>query len=476
MDKSYNFEEYLNLEIDYLNIINSSLDAEKGSILCIDHQDSKKLDSFIQEALDKDVNKVLTSKNSNIINKKVYKFEDYPKVFEDILKKIYPSFKDKNYFGITGTNGKTTTGHYLNILLGESSVFVGTIEHDNLFSFTKEKHLTTPKLFNLIKMLSKINEEIENVVLEVSSHALSQKRLKGLSFKMSGFTNLSQDHLDYHGNMEEYFLAKTELFSENISEQFCFVSSTYGNRLNKVFDNRGISVDGDSQIGVKLISNVNNRITFSIEENNDIENENKPHLLVESDINISGPESINNFLLAFSMAYFSKVRDLDVLKGNIPRLYNPKGRYEVINYHMGEVIVDYSHTPEAIEKVINYTKERFKKNVIVILGAGGNRDKSKRIHMGKASQSAEKIIITNDNPRNEDELQIAKQILEGIDLKKNVEIILDRKEAISKGINLLDGESTLLILGKGHEEYQEINGKFHKFNDAKIVEQIIGNT
>ena len=98
-------------------------------------------------------------------------------------------------------------GHYLNILMGESSVFVGTIEHDNLFSYTKEKHITTPKLFNLINMLSKINEEIENVVLEVSSHALSQKRLKGLSYKMSGFTNLSQDHLDYHGNMEEYFLA-----------------------------------------------------------------------------------------------------------------------------------------------------------------------------------------------------------------------------------------------------------------------------
>ena len=124
--------------------------------------------------------------------------------------------------------------------------------------------------------------------------------------------------------------------------------------------------------------------------------------------------------------------------------------------------------------MIKYTKERYKKDVIVVFGAGGNRDKSKRKFMGTASQNAEKIIITNDNPRNEDQLDISKQILEGIDLKKNVEIILNRREAISKGINLLDGKSTLLVLGRGHEKFQEIGDKLFQFADIQVVKEVLG--
>ena len=309
-------------------------------------------------------------------------------------------------------------------------------------------------------MLSLVDRDISNVVLEVSSHALDQQRLNGLYFKMSGFTNLSQDHLDYHNTMDEYFEAKTKLFNKKISDQFVYIVSNYGEKLNQIYDSRGFSIGNTKNNNVQLNSYTNDSINFDIDGIN-----------VNSKLYLSGPEIIYNFLLAFSMAYFSKVKDINELKDQIPLLKNPKGRYEVINYAKGDIIVDYSHTPEAIEKVIKYTKERYQKDVIVVFGAGGNRDKSKRKFMGAASQNAEKIIITNDNPRKEDQLDISKQILEGIDLKKNVEIILNRREAISKGVNLLDGKSTLLVLGKGHEKFQEIGDELYEFDDVEVVRE-----
>ena len=463
MEKIYDFEQYLGLNLDFSSIVNSTLDLKPGSILCIDNEDIDKLDYLIDQALKKGINKILTSSKSKISNDKVYRFEDYEKVFDDVLYNINPSYKDKTYFAITGTNGKTTTGYLLNSLLGDSSIFVGTIDEDNLFEFTNERHLTTPKLFNLVKMLSLVDKNINNVVLEVSSHALTQKRLNGLYFKMSGFTNLSQDHLDYHNSMDEYFGEKTKLFNKNTSEEFAYIVSEYGDKLNEIYDSRGISIGNKKVDKVQLNSYSYDSIDFDIDGIN-----------IKSKLKISGPEIINNFLLAFSMAYFSKVKDINELKNQIPLLKNPKGRYEVINYENGDIIVDYSHTPEAIEKVIKYTKERYKKDIIVVFGAGGNRDTSKRKFMGKAVQDAEKIIITNDNPRKENQFDISKQILEGIDLKKNVEVVLDRREAIRKGINLLDGNNTLLVLGRGHEKFQEIGDKLFRFDDIEVVREEIG--
>jgi len=462
MDKVYNYNHYLGLSIDFSKIVNSTLDIKPGSVLCIDNDHIDKLDYFINEALKKNVDKILTSSKSKISNEKVYRFDDYQKVFEDILYNINPTYKDKTYFGITGTNGKTTTAYLLNSLLGDSSIFVGTIDEDNLFQFTNEEHLTTPKLFNLVKMLSLVDKKISNVVLEVSSHALTQKRLNGLYFKMSGFTNLSHDHLDYHHTMNEYFEAKSKLFNKNTSEEFSYIVSEYGEKLNEINDFRGISIGNTQNNKVQLNAYSNDSIDFDIDGIN-----------INSKLHISGPEIINNFLLAFSMAYFSDVKDINELKDQIPILKNPKGRYEVVNYSKGDIIIDYSHTPEAIEKVIKYTKDRYKKDVIVIFGAGGNRDKSKRKFMGVASQNADKIIITNDNPRKDDQLEISKQILEGIDLKKDVEVVLDRREAISKGVNLLDGKSTLLVLGKGHEKFQEIGDKLYEFDDIEVVREVI---
>jgi UDP-N-acetylmuramoyl-L-alanyl-D-glutamate--2,6-diaminopimelate ligase len=188
---------------------------------------------------------------------------------------------------------------------------------------------------------------------------------------------------------------------------------------------------------------------------------------------LSGPESHLNYLLALSMAYFSELNNLDSIIDASFKLKNPEGRYEIIKYlKNNEIIVDYAHTPESITQVIKFVKNKYSK-VIVILGAGGNRDKEKRPLMGKAANLADKIIITNDNPRYEDEEEIAKNILSGIELNKDTEIILNRKEAIIEGINNLEEDSVLLILGKGHEKIQEFKNSSVEFSDKKIVNDYI---
>jgi UDP-N-acetylmuramoyl-L-alanyl-D-glutamate--2,6-diaminopimelate ligase len=167
--------------------------------------------------------------------------------------------------------------------------------------------------------------------------------------------------------------------------------------------------------------------------------------------------------------------DFEILKNNIKTLKNPPGRYQVLDTNENSIIVDYSHTPDAIEKVIRYTRDLYQNEIIVLFGAGGNRDKSKRSLMGQASQLANKIIITNDNPRSENPMEIAKDILAGIDLQKDAKIILDRRDALEEAISFLNEKTTLLVLGKGHEKNQEIGDRILDFDDVVVIKDILGN-
>ena len=463
MNNNLTFDHYVKLNIDYSKIVNSTLDIEKDSILCIDLNNIEKLDTLILEGLKKGSKLVLTSSNSTIENENVYRYENFDEVFYDILENLCPGYKSKNYFGITGTNGKTTTGYLLKQLIGSTSAFVGTVDEENHFNFTKEEHLTTPKLFNLVKLISNLNSDIDSIILEVSSHAIEQKRLKDINFIISGFTNLSQDHLDYHINMDEYLMTKSKLFNEDISNKFLFVDTEYGKKINLKQNSRGISIGNASSNDIEFLSYEDEIISFKIDG-----------IKIKEKLTITGPESVYNFLLAFGLAYYSELYDLEVLKNNIKTLKNPPGRFQVLDVNEKSIIVDYSHTPDAIEKVICYTRELYQNEIIVVFGAGGNRDKSKRKLMGEASQFANKIIITNDNPRNENPMEIAKDILSGIDLQKDAKIILDRRDALEEAISFLNEKTTLLVLGKGHEKHQEIGDRILNFDDVVVIKDILG--
>ena len=464
MNNNLTFDHYVNLNIDYSNVVNSTLDIENDSILCIELNDAERLDNLILEGLKKGTKLVLTSNKSNIENESVYRYENFEEIFFDILKNLSPDYKSKYYFGITGTNGKTTTGYLLKQLIGSTSAFVGTVDEENYFDFTKEEHLTTPKLFNLVKLISKLNSDIDSIILEVSSHAIKQDRLKDINFVISGFTNLSQDHLDYHINMDEYLMTKSKLFNEDISNKFLFVDSEYGQKINLTQNSRGLSIGNAPSNDVEFLSYEDEIINFKIDG-----------IKIKENLKITGPESVYNFLLAFGLAYYSELYDFEALKNNIKTLKNPPGRYQVLDINEKSIIVDYSHTPDAIEKVISYTRDLYQNEIIVVFGAGGNRDKSKRKLMGKASQLANKIIITNDNPRNENPMEIAKDILAGIDLQKDAKIILDRRDALEEAISFLNDKTTLLVLGKGHEKHQEIGDRILDFDDVVVIKDILGS-
>ena len=465
---SLNYEELSSSkEFNSSEIINSTLDIFENSILFLNNKSVEKLDTLVKEALDSNVNAIVTSKDCFISNDKIIKVEDYDEVFKNLLQKICPNFQNKIFYGITGTNGKTTTGFYLDQLLTSDSLFIGTNEEEMFKKITNEEHLTTPKLFNIVKLLGlNENKDIHEIIIEVSSHALDQDRLNGLKFCVSGFTNLSQDHFDYHKNIENYFNSKLKLFSNNVSEKFVYIESEWGNKMNSLTTIPSFSI-GTNKRNNLYIKNINiYKEKFDL--NFEIEGKN-----YDISVPLSGPESHLNYLLALSMAYFSEKNDIDSLLESSLRLKNPLGRYEIIKYkNSNEIIIDFAHTPESIYQVINFAKNKYNK-VIVILGAGGGRDKEKRALMGKSANLADKIIITNDNPRNEDEEEIAKNILEGVELNKETKVILDRKEAIIEGINNLEKDSVLLILGKGHEKKQEFKHSSIEFSDQKVVNDYI---
>ena len=239
MESSKEIKILDDLNINYDNLVNSTLDVFNDCILIINSDNIEKLNNYVKESLNKKPKYIITSINCQVESANVIKFKNYEDIFNHMLKKMYPEYESKNFFGLTGTNGKTTTGYYLSQLLGKNSLFIGTTEANLFKDITKEEHLTTPKLFNIFKLLRKKEYvDIDNIILEVSSHALDQNRLENLNFLISGFTNLSQDHFDYHQNIQNYFEAKKKLFNKNLSLQYVYVDSSWCMKLNDEINNK----------------------------------------------------------------------------------------------------------------------------------------------------------------------------------------------------------------------------------------------
>lgn len=373
--------------------------------------------------------------------------------------------------GVTGTNGKTTTTWLIKNILDFSGIktgLIGTIA--NFIGEQKiESKLTTPESSDLNYLLHQmVLDKCSAAAMEVSSHSLFLNRTYGLDFKIGVFTNITIDHLDFHKTFENYLNAKKILFDNLNEKSFAIVNKDDDNYKNIIKDcSAKVITFGKDKTADYSIDNINfnlNGTSFRI-------NENKNSYQIE--IPLIGEFNAYNATVAFIVSKLLGLDDNKIING----LKNAKqvpGRFEVIGNDKKKVIVDYSHTPDSLEKAIQSLRKLVgSKKIITVFGCGGDRDRSKRPLMGKiATELSDQVIITSDNPRTEDPFQIIDDILKGIE-KKNYLIIENRSEAIKQAIENSDDDTAILIAGKGHENYQEINGVKYHFSDSEIAREYL---
>ncbi len=379
---------------------------------------------------------------------------------------IVSNFKEEvnklDIIGITGTNGKTTTSYLTYQMLnklGVKTAYIGTIGF-YIDDDIKELPNTTPEILEVYSMLIEALEKgCKVVVMEVSSHALALKRVEGLNFKIEAFTNLTEDHLDYHKTMENYLNAKLKILEQLKNDGTIIVNND--DEYGKYFKQKNFQTIGFNESNYQILNYESNtdgtNINFQYNDN-----------VYSVKTNLRGRFNVYNYMTTLAIVNIYKF-ELDEIISITKDIYPPKGRCEQVTIRDAAAIIDYAHTPDAVEKIINSFLENKKGRIITIVGCGGDRDPMKRPIMGKiATEKSDYVIFTNDNPRTEDPNAIMNDIITGVS-KNNYEVIFDRKSAINKGLSLLKTNDTLLILGKGHEDYQIIGHEKHHLDDKEIV-------
>ena len=403
--------------------MNISANSKKGNNIFVSLNNK-----YIDDAINNGFKKIIVSKSKFKAVKSTRKY------LEKYLKKYYyKQIKDVILIGVTGTNGKTSTSYLIYQALNLAGIkcsYIGTIGF-YLENDIKKLNNTTPDICDLYEMIiESINCGCKAVVMEVSSHALKLGRVNTLKFDYAILTNITEDHLDFHKTYKDYYKTKMSIFK----------------KLKK----KGTKISD-----IKI-------------ENYDINNDYFKYNNKIYNTKIKGEYNIKNIIP--SIIILDKM-NIDSRK-IIPQLCLPPGRMQIINYKNNSIIIDYAHTPDAMEKIISTVKKMNYNKIITIFGCGGNREKEKRPKMGEiASLLSDYVILTNDNPRDENPKEIIREIKQN--MNNNYKIIYDRKKAIQEGIKMLKENDVLLILGKGHEEYQIIDNKKIFFSDLYTVYDII---
>ncbi len=384
-----------------------------------------------------------------------------------------PSRKFK-LIGVTGTKGKTTTTYMIKTLLeaqGKKVGLIGTIENYIGEDSLGESDRTTPESIDLQRMFAQmVEEKVEFVVMEVSSQALKLNRVTGSNFDVGVFTNFSKEHIskNEHSDMEEYFNTKMKLFS------MCKVG------FINIDDYRGARVKKEAKCQIKTygIDNVCDLLAKDITITN-IGVDFKAKLVDKNErikVDIPGRFSVYNSLAAISVALYYGCSP-EKIKTALENIKVP-GRSELVpNKKELNIMIDYAHSPESLQNILQAVKTYTKGRLIVVFGCGGDRDTSKRPIMGEiAGRIADYTIVTSDNPRTEEPKKIIDEIEKGVSKTKGkYEIIVDRREAIEKAINMANKKDIIILAGKGHEPYQEINKVKYPFDERVIVKEIINN-
>ena len=387
-----------------------------------------------------------------------------------VLPVLYPHANDVSLIGITGTNGKTTTTYLVEAVLKDAGLCPGVLGTINMryADVTVASSITTPGPLELFERLETMSSKgVDACIMEVSSHALHQDRLAGIRFDYAIFTNLSQDHLDYHRDMSAYFLAKKRLFEDYLA---------------------GVAIINiDDPYGQKLAKGLKTPVTYGHGPGAMIRTTALEHTPSGLRVHLAtpdGPVLLNSFLLGDInvyniMATVALCRamgiDMQYVISGIGNLRRVPGRMEPVENPNGlKIIVDYAHTPAALETALTSAKGLAKGRLIAVFGCGGDRDQAKRPIMGRiASEIADVVIVTSDNPRTEDPIAIIEDISSGITQNAHVMVEPDRAEAIRLAVSSMKQGDCLIIAGKGHENYQII-GKIKKpFDDMVQVRSSI---
>ena len=369
--------------------------------------------------------------------------------------------------GITGTNGKTTVTTLLHQIwqrAGWASGLIGTVNTQINEEVLPSIH-TTPEAAPLQALLATMSERhCRAVAMEVSSHALDQHRVGGVRYKVAGFTNLTQDHLDFHGDMDSYFKAKSKLFAFGFSDLAVInIDDTYGANLANSVEIPVIKVSrtGKADWRYEEITHFGSSTQIKIRGLDGV--------LIEGTTKLIGDFNLDNLLIAVAIAVISGVDPIEI-SANLPLYTGAPGRLEQVNVGQDFLaFVDYAHTPDAVVNVLKSARAMIDETngrVIAVLGCGGDRDSSKRPLMGQALISGcDVAIMTSDNPRSESPGSILEQMKGTAELVKPSAVIEDRAAAIEYAVSLAEAGDTVIILGKGHESGQEVNGVVAPFDD-----------
>ena len=422
---------------------------------------------YIEQAIANGATKIIAEHGSYKVETIIVEStREYLKTY--LYENYYPLIKDIKLIGLTGTNGKTTTclmTYQILKMLKKNVAYMGTIGF--YYGDVKKPMVnTTPDVDVLYNMLLEAKENgVEYFVMEVSSHALDKDRIHGLEFDEVAFTNLTQDHLDYHKTLENYANAKRILFTKTRNDKIAIINGDDEHYQHLVLESNNNIIIGQHDSDVKILEMSFSHLgtIFKFEYLNHE---------YQARLNMVGRYNIYNYLIALLLVNKLGVKIEDILALN-DKLKAPAGRMELLKYGTNSIFVDYAHTPDAVINVLKSAEEFKNGRIITIIGCGGDRDATKRPIMGKAAlEHSDYVIFTSDNPRSEDPQMILDDITNGLS-GSNFEIEVDRQKAIIKGMQQLKHNDILMILGKGHEDYQITKTGKHHFSDQEEVMKYI---
>jgi UDP-N-acetylmuramoyl-L-alanyl-D-glutamate--2,6-diaminopimelate ligase len=470
-----------NKDRDITGISSDSRNIEKGFAYIALPGTKTDGENFIPQVIEKGASLIVCSdtwiSSQEVLNNDVTYIgvKNRRKAFALVSSNFYDNPTNKlNLVGVTGTNGKTTTTHLIEDILkekGSNTGIIGTL-YIRYGEVTEVAKYTTPMSDYLQnKFAEMVKADVDSVVMEVSSHALEQSRVGGCNYKVAVFTNITQDHLDYHPTFEDYKEAKAILFNELLSENGYAVINAddpsfeyFKNHSKGKVLTYGLKEGVDfyaKDIDLKMDSTSFNVVT--------------PEGEISLKMNLVGKFNVYNTLSALACGYALGI-SLEKCKNALEKTKGIPGRIEIVTPqgHPYTVVVDYAHTPDSLENILKSSREFTKNRLISVFGCGGDRDRTKRPIMGEiAARLSDIAIVTSDNPRTEDPDFIIGQILEGIENKEKALIDADRRNAIKKAVELAKEGDTVVIAGKGHEDYQIFKDKTIHFDDREVAREFI---